>query len=329
MLNPKCNVSIIIPAFNRAKQLRNCLVSLYKQDVVSKEIIVIDDGSIDDTCCMVRNLFPGVMLITHDRNKGASISKNEGANLSNGEYLWFLDSDSIVENRHCLRNMLNILGENSCVGCLGGEYVYKNDKRIFSIRRSFLLNGATCSVIKNEGIFLEKCSYVPTCNCIIKKNIFYLIGGFDPSYFIYSEDCELGYKINKHGLTNVIDERVSVLHNIDFNKKVGSLFTKNRNRVKFVLKNYDFLSISALFINDLAYLLNIKKAESIIKDEPNFLKYAPLWLRPWMKKKSHEYYLGFFLFGIYYSLSLLYAYIWNIVHLKRTISDRHRKSFLM
>jgi len=86
------NISVIIPSYNRAERLARALHSVYKQTLIPNEVIVIDDGSTDNTRQVITNLFPQVKY-RHQPNKGVSAARNLGIKIADGEWLAFLDSD--------------------------------------------------------------------------------------------------------------------------------------------------------------------------------------------------------------------------------------------
>ncbi len=86
-------VSVIVPTYNRAKYLAEAVESVLVQDYVDYEILIIDDGSTDDTQEVVRR-FPGELVrYHHQRNAGPSAARNTGLGLARGELVAFLDSD--------------------------------------------------------------------------------------------------------------------------------------------------------------------------------------------------------------------------------------------
>jgi glycosyltransferase involved in cell wall biosynthesis len=89
-------VSVIIPTYNRAKLLQESVASALAQTSRVLEIVIVDDGSTDDTAKVVSSMPPPVRYI-YQRNSGLSAARNRGANAATGEYLAFLDSDDLWE----------------------------------------------------------------------------------------------------------------------------------------------------------------------------------------------------------------------------------------
>lgn len=88
--------SLVIPTYNRRELLRGCLASCLAQEFPPHEVIVVDDASPDDTSAMVRADFPGVQLITLERNRGPAGARNRGIAAATGEIIVFTDDDCLL-----------------------------------------------------------------------------------------------------------------------------------------------------------------------------------------------------------------------------------------
>lgn len=95
--NPK-SVSVIVPVYNAEKNLNRCLGSIVKQDLTGLEVILVDDGSTDNSgeiCDYYQNHYENVTVI-HKTNGGVAKARNDGIELANGDYIIFSDSDDEV-----------------------------------------------------------------------------------------------------------------------------------------------------------------------------------------------------------------------------------------
>lgn len=92
-------VSIIIPIYNVEKYLRQCLDSAVNQTLSNIEIILINDGSTDNSSCIAReySLNYSFIKLIEQKNSGQSIARNKGIDAANGKYIYFLDSDDYIE----------------------------------------------------------------------------------------------------------------------------------------------------------------------------------------------------------------------------------------
>jgi len=131
-------ISIVIPAFNQAKKLSKCLESLYNQTYKNTEIIVVNDGSTDETGDVVRaweikfeeeNDIPvlargrsGFKYIKQD-NTGANIARNIGSNSAKGEYVIFCDADVVMQPT-MLEEMNDMLDDNPDVSFVYSSFYW-------------------------------------------------------------------------------------------------------------------------------------------------------------------------------------------------------------
>ena len=88
-------VSVIIPAYNSAKTIEKTLQSVFDQDYESIEIIVVNDGSTDDTEQVLSQYFDKIKYI-HQANAGVSVARNTGYSVAEGEYIQYLDADDLL-----------------------------------------------------------------------------------------------------------------------------------------------------------------------------------------------------------------------------------------
>ena len=86
-------VSVVIPAFNRARKVVRAITSVLSQTFTDVEIIVVDDGSTDETKKAVKQFGDFLTYVAHPSNRGVSAARNTGIKKSNGQLIAFLDSD--------------------------------------------------------------------------------------------------------------------------------------------------------------------------------------------------------------------------------------------
>ena len=125
-------IDIIIPVFNVGKYLEKCINSVLEQDYTDYRIILVDDGSQDnsgkicDTYCSKDSR----IIVIHKENGGLSSARNAGLDIAKGEYIFFLDSDdSLCEN--ALRVLHDAITESGADSVFGGyKSVDENDNVI-------------------------------------------------------------------------------------------------------------------------------------------------------------------------------------------------------
>jgi glycosyltransferase involved in cell wall biosynthesis len=165
------NISVIIPTYNRANLLIRAIQSVLEQTMPAQEIIVIDDGSNDDTAAVMAQMFPQCCYI-HQPNKGVSAARNKGIATAQGEWLAFLDSDDewlpgkLAAQRDLLQQNPNYKI------CHTNEIWIRNGKRVNQMKKH----------TKSGGYIFLNC--LPLCvispsSVIIHRSLFKEIGVFD------------------------------------------------------------------------------------------------------------------------------------------------------
>ncbi len=165
-------VSVIIPVYNGGRFLKQALESVLNQTYQKLEVIVIDDGSTDNTKDIVDS-FSTISYI-YQENKGVASARNKAISIANGEYVTFVDADDIiVENKVelqllCLENNAEV---DICI-CNLENFVDPNFQHLIKEHEHFLNN--------------EKISYM---NMMVRRNLFAKVGLFNERYK-HSSDFE-------------------------------------------------------------------------------------------------------------------------------------------
>ncbi len=248
-------VSVIIPTFNRRHDLCRCVDSVLMQTSASIEIIVVDDCSEDDTREFLRLNYPDVCLILCDRRYGPSHLRNLGLRKAKGEFILFLDSDVVLPRPDIVRRMVEVLSHHRDIGEIGGEIpVYRNimDAAIGK-KRDFL--GKNHDVISKKtdqaNNQMKKCTYLATCNCMVRKDVAFEVGGFDPYYRFGGEDADFGYSILKRGYSNRVDFMVGVHHHRSTRGRYpDETYRYHFTRVRFNLKHLSTMRNLLIFLMD-------------------------------------------------------------------------------
>lgn len=207
------DVSIIIVNYNTDKLLTECIHSVYLQTKeVSFEVIVVDNNSENFSSQDYTSLYKGIKVISLDSNIGFGKANNEGLKIAEGDYVFFLNSDTILLN-DAVSILCNYLKEHASVGICGGNLYTKEEMPNMSYTQSFprvidylkLLMPFKSTSLANDDIFnntgrnIEIGGYISGADLMIRKELLNKYGGFDPCFFMYFEDVELCYRIKKKG----------------------------------------------------------------------------------------------------------------------------------
>jgi mycofactocin glycosyltransferase len=212
-------VTVIIPAKDRAEELKGCLESVFTQEYPTDmiEVIVIDDGSRDETAGVARS-FP-CKLFSLEKSRGQSFCRNLGAGVGKGEILAFLDSDCIAA-KTWLRDLVPLF-QWGRVGAVGGRvdgYFEESGLDRYENAFSSLSMGKHMIYGSND----ESLVYAPTCNLLTRKTVYAEIGGIRDGMHV-GEDVDFCWRMRARG---------HALLYVPF----GNVKHKHRNRLLAMLK---------------------------------------------------------------------------------------------
>ena len=202
--------------------LELCLKSVEAAIVnIEAEIIVVDNNSLDDSCAMVKELFPSVKLIANKENSGFSKGNNIGVAEAKGDYLCILNPDTVVAE-DTFTKLIQFADSNSNLGIVGcqlidgkGQFLPESKRNIPTPKVSLkkMLGNAKeyyANHVQNEST--GKVDILVGAFMWLKKEIYEAVGGFDEAYFMYGEDIDLSYKVIKAGYDNFYFGETTIIH---------------------------------------------------------------------------------------------------------------------
>ena len=133
----KKKVSVIVPIYNVEKYLKCCVDSIINQTYKNLEIILVDDGSTDNSpkiCDEYKNIDDRIVVI-HKKNGGVSSARNDGIKKAKGIYISFVDSDDWIDENYISDLYNSSLNNNTDIVCCGYKRVYENKSEIININR--------------------------------------------------------------------------------------------------------------------------------------------------------------------------------------------------
>ena len=285
-------VSIIIVNYNCEEHTCNCIDSIYKHVTnLNFEIIVVDNAS--STVNILLERYPEIKLIVNKENLGFGSANNIGVRQASGNYIFFLNPDTILLNDAVSLFYEFLKNKSNDVACCGGNLVnadgspnisYGNFpsvlqqfsdigfrifyKRFYSENLSL---GQYC-YFRN----IKKVSYLSGSAFFIKKQLFESIGGFDEHFFMYYEETDLFLRLEKAGYKSYILPDVKIIHlesvttkcELPFNygkwammeKSKYYYFTKNRNSfTSLCVRLFQIISLFVIYFHN-PKKFNLKKA---------------------------------------------------------------------
>ena len=235
-------VSIIIVNFNGAKFLHSCLEAVWQCDHLDFEVIVVDNGSTDSSCDLLRHLeeqHSNLKAIFLPENLGPSAARNQGARVAKGMYFAFLDNDTRPQPGW-LTSAVRTLSENSRRGACQCKLLLEDTDGIIDCvgeylgQNGFLVQAAIAGQERDMGQHDQVKSILAakSAGMVVTREAFVAAGGFDDDYFMYLEDTDLCWRIWLSGF-QVITAPNSVVHH-----HFGTSSIILPDRINFLVKYY-------------------------------------------------------------------------------------------
>jgi glycosyltransferase involved in cell wall biosynthesis len=266
----KEGVSIIIPTYNRAKSLERVLPSYLDQKYV-REIIIVDDGSIDDTEEVIKKFDNKIHYIRHVGNNGLPAARNTGIKHATSDFVFF-GEDDIELFDECIQNLVNsyikLQNQDIKVGAVASKLLRKDNysklkgqKNVYAYMSPF-----TGELYFDYGIDSKETIEVPFAHasCLIPRKLFNEVGHFDSKNYIgnyWREETDFQFRLRRRGYKIFYEPKAVMMHHAD---QMGGSYSSYKglfsglkheyytihNHTIFLLKNmgYKFLYMSPFFI---------------------------------------------------------------------------------
>lgn len=234
-------LSVIIVNYNVRHFLEQCLYSLHKSTVRDLQVIVVDNQSTDGSIEFLQPKFPVVQFLQAGANLGFAKACNKGLQYANGNYILFLNPDTIIAE-DTLEKCIHFLETHADAGAVGvrmldgaGRFL-KESKRAFPspLTSLFKLFGLSTLFPRSKTFsryYLghldatqnHKVDVLAGAFIMVRKHILEKLGSFDETFFMYGEDIDLSYRIQKGGFNNYYLAETEIIHFKGESTKRGSL----------------------------------------------------------------------------------------------------------
>lgn len=185
-------VSVIILNWNSKKWLGNCLTSILEQSFAEDiEVLLVDNGSIDDSVMYVRHRFPQVKIIELGENLGFAEGNNRALKYAQGEYLLFVNTDTEAEEGW-LRNLVNAADRHPEYQILCSIQIPSQGQNRARVLNAY--GNPMPSPYESELAITDSLFASGACFLIRRKWLDHVGGLFDPHYCYYAEDLELSLR---------------------------------------------------------------------------------------------------------------------------------------
>ena len=260
-------LSIIIVSYNVKYYLEQCLHSiLIACKNIEAEIIVIDNNSKDKTAEYIQSKFPAVIFIQESENIGFAKANNIGLSVAKGEFILYLNPDTIV-SENAIINCISFLNEHQEAGAVGVKMIDDNGNFLPESKRAFPSTAASfwkltgmAKLFPHSSIFnkyalgnlnedeVHEVDVLSGAFFLSRKEILKKLNGFDEDFFMYGEDIDLSYRIQKTGYKNYYLGNNSVIHFKGKSTKKDKAFVKNFYGAMKIFVDKHYKKFSSLFI---------------------------------------------------------------------------------
>lgn len=196
-------ISVIIPAYDSAREVAECVAAVAASLTLSDEIIVVDDGSIDETAAVAAS---GGARVLRQRNRGPAAARNLGAASATGDVLMFVDADVVVAPDAIARATGTLDGSPDVAAVFGSYDTRPRARGIVSQYRNLLHHYVHQHGNADASTFWAGCGAV-------RRDVFVAVGGFDErAAWRAIEDIELGYRLRRAGFRVRLDKGLHGTH---------------------------------------------------------------------------------------------------------------------
>jgi len=205
MPQSEIGISIIVPVHNNPRDLRLCLGALRTAITPDSEILVVDDGSTDDTASVAAGM--GLRVVTLTRNSGPAAARNHGAGRARGAILFFVDADVVIAPG-AIERVRRFFADHPEHAAVFGSYDARPGCGSMVSRYRNLLH----HFVHQRGN-ADASTFWAGCGAI-RRSVFHEVGGFDAGRFSRPsiEDIELGYRLRAAGYRIRLDPGLQGTH---------------------------------------------------------------------------------------------------------------------
>ena len=261
-------LSIIIVNYNVKHFLKQCLQSVHvSAKHISSEIIVVDNNSVDGSVEMIKDNFPNTIIINNKKNVGFSKANNQAIKIAKGSIILMLNPDTVIQEK-TLKYVLNFINVTNNVGAVGikmvdgkGNFLPESKRSLPKPSTAFYKIFGLSRIFPNSKKFgkyhlnfldkdkIHEIDVISGAFLMTKKSILKEVGFLDERFFMYGEDIDLSYRIQKKGYKNYYLPNHSIIHYKGESTKktsVNYIFTFYNAMILFVKKHYDKKDASIL-----------------------------------------------------------------------------------
>ena len=238
------NLSIIIVAYNNGDELKECLDSIFENNDLGDDLeVIVVDNSPDDKVEKNIATYNDIKFIKNPDN-GFGRGNNIGYQNSSGKYLLFLNPDTLITSQ-CFKNLISLYLTDSHIGMAGVKLIDAQGKEnnSYNIRLKYgLFKKILLMVNRRFGFFISRLMYTCGADIFTDRETFEQIGFFDENIFMYGEEEDIAYRLDKINKRIAYFRQISIVHLQG--KSSGHRELTNRKRMaissEYICNKYGF-----------------------------------------------------------------------------------------
>ena len=263
-------VSIIIPHWNGIDILSECIDSLNNTEYSNFEIIVVDNYSSDESVKWLKANHPKIKIIENDKNYGYAGGCNRGINNSKGDYIVFLNNDT-VHKKDWLSNLVTFMNKHPDCAAVQPKILnyYERDKFDYAGGAGGHMD-ILCYPFARGRLFLEQeidnnqydddapCFWASGTAIMVRKEFFLEVEKFDENFFAHMEEIDLCWRLQLKGHNIYVNPKSVIYHKNAVSLPMTSIkkfMLNHRNSLMMLLSNYKVLT--TLYLFPIRYMLEL------------------------------------------------------------------------
>ncbi len=289
-------VSVIVVTLNNAALLKNCLASLSAQSWPALEVIIVDNGSKEDIAGLVAKEFPRVKYLRFEENLGFAEGNNRGIAASKGEFVALINNDAVA-SPDWIKSLVEAAMAQPRAGAVASVIIDGNDPAVLdSIGMGAALDGMARQMAKGQpvagAIFPAEVLMASGCACLYRRAALDEVGLFDPDFFAYCEDSDLGLRLQMAGWRCLLAKNAVAHHyySMTFGRfSMKKVYWVERNHFWVFLKNYPLILFPLLplatawrLFLQAFYLLRGNAATDGFKQNTSMRELAAVYIRAYV-----------------------------------------------
>ena len=244
-------VSIVTINYNNTQITLELLLSISECTYKKVQVIVVDNGSIENPTERINSEFPGVEVIRSNKNLGFSAGNNLGLRQAKGELIFFVNNDTLFAE-NLIEELIKPFYEIKNLGIVSPKVIYYDSPNLIQYAGSTEISSLTGrnkvigqGQIDDDEIYKSGLTYFAHgAAMIIRKNLLKKIGGFPDVYFLYYEELDYSIRLRRAGYKIYYNNKAVIYHRVSYSVGEESplkIYYMTRNRILFMRRNFPVL----------------------------------------------------------------------------------------